>query len=117
MSSLLDWLKVVPTSLAGSASFAGTAYEPWVQRLQFLLVVVVLVSAIAWLLTRRHLVALAHQLLSLLKRSDEAFVRACQYPPEVERRLQPSARYAKLVESVCGRAWRPVRYSYLLFCS
>jgi hypothetical protein len=44
---LLEWLKAVLTPLA------GTAYEPWVQLLQFLLVVAVTVSAMAWVLTRR----------------------------------------------------------------
>jgi hypothetical protein len=85
--SPLEWLKGLPTPLA------GTAYEPWVQLLQFLLVASVLLSAIIWVLTRRHVIALAHAGLSLLKRASEALVQASRYAPEIERHRQRYARY------------------------
>jgi hypothetical protein len=79
--ALLEWLKAVPLPLA------GTAYEPWVQLLQFLLIVAVFSAAIAWLLTRRHVSALAYTVVSLLKRTSQALGQASRYPPAVECHL------------------------------
>ncbi|MGH8066499.1 MAG: hypothetical protein ACRERE_14930 [Candidatus Entotheonellia bacterium] len=87
----LEWLKAVPTSLA------GTVYEPWVQLLHFFVVVAVLVSVIAWILTRRHVIAFGQQLWLLLKRANRALEHACRYAPATERRLKRQAPYVALV--------------------
>jgi hypothetical protein len=84
---LPEWLKALPTS------FAGTAYEPWVQLLAFLLVAAVMLSAIAWVLTRPHVIALACVVLSFLRRVSEALVQASQYAPEAEGYRQRYGRY------------------------
>jgi hypothetical protein len=102
--SLLEWLKAVSTPLA------GTMYEPWVQLFQFLLMGSVMVSAIIWVLTRRHVIAVAHQVWSLLKQAGRAFDHAIQYPPELERYRQRYDRY------LTGFLWL-VLYGLLLLVS
>jgi hypothetical protein len=86
-----EWLKAMPMS------FAGTVYEPWVQLLQFLLVASVLLSFIAWVLTRRHVIAVARQIWALAIRAHEAMNQATRYPPAVERRLKRLDPYMDLV--------------------
>jgi hypothetical protein len=93
--SPLDWLKAMSSSL----SLAGTAYEPWVQLLQFLLLVVGSLSLITRLLPRRGVAAVAEQVWSLLKQAGRAFVHANRYAPApaLERRLTRLFLYGDLV--------------------
>jgi hypothetical protein len=91
MNTPLEWLKAVPTT------FAGTVYEPWAQLLHFLLMVAVFVSAIVWLLTRRHVIAVARQAWSLLVRANNALKRASYYEPATERHRARLAPYVALV--------------------
>jgi hypothetical protein len=94
--SLHECLKAVSSSL----SLAGTAYEPWVQLSQFLLMGSVTLSAIIWVLTRRHVTAAAHQVWSLLQQAGRAYVDANRYPPRppaLERRLTRLFLYGDLV--------------------
>ena len=89
--SLLEWLKTVPMPLA------GTAYEPWVQLLQFLLVAAVMLSAIAWVLTRRHVITVAQWVWSLVIQADSALKCASLYAPATERHRARQAPYVALV--------------------
>jgi hypothetical protein len=97
-STTLEWLKAQLTPLAGAP------YEPWVQLLQFLLVVATFVSAIAWVLTRRHVIAMVHQAWSLLKQGDRAIKRTTRYAPEMERQRQRWEPYVALVGHLCMSA-------------
>jgi hypothetical protein len=75
---------------------AGTAYEPWVQLLQFVLVVAVMLSAIAWVLTRRHVITVEHWLWSLVIQAEAARQRASLYAPAAERRRARLDPYVSL---------------------
>jgi hypothetical protein len=88
--SPLQWLKAVPTPLA------GTAYEPWVQLLQFLLMVAVFISAISWLLTRRHVIAVGQRVWALVIQANNARKYASRYAPATERYLRRQAPYVAL---------------------
>jgi hypothetical protein len=60
----------------------------------------VLLSLSIWVLIRPHVIACSQQLWLLLKRANRAFERATEYPPEMAHRLEPVARYMRLVDHV-----------------
>jgi hypothetical protein len=100
---LLEWVKAVQMPLA------GTPYEPWVQLLQFIFWVSVMLSAITWVLTRRHVITVAYWVWSLAIQANNALKHAWRYAPATERhlaRLEPYIAlvffgYMGIVETLC----------------
>jgi hypothetical protein len=91
MNTVVEWGKAVSTLSA------GTVYEPWVQWFQFVLIVVGFGSIIAWLLTRRHVIACSQQFWLLLKRANCILEYICRHAPETERHRKRWAPYVQLV--------------------
>jgi hypothetical protein len=91
MPTGIEWLKAVPMS------FVGAKYEPFVELLCFIVVVVISVNILVRLLLRPSMIALAQHAWSLLKEADSVLKHATLYGPEVECVRQRTAPYVFFV--------------------
>jgi hypothetical protein len=105
MSTILEWLKAVPIS------FAGTAYEPLVELLSFMLLLAVFVSLLARILTRPSMIALAQKAWSVLTEANSALKHATLYAPEAEHFRRRIASYLFFINHMVWFAFTAISAS------